>query len=191
MNGNGACCWHGSIAAFLLLEKTGWLSALQDKCRQRMQEPAGPAAVAAWDLAFDILHKELKQLVQINPAIDQFAIVFGISRTGDYGPDAVILGPGVFVLAFRDCEAIVPADCDRVAALARDLKERHAGSRGHAVVPVLVLARARELVERYGDVLVISPDRIVGVFTIEAELEDGPLINAAKWLAAGYGPGPS
>ena len=53
------------------------------------------------------------------------------------------------------------------------------------------LARAKDLIIRNEDVIVLSPDHIADVFTLESELEAGPLIDPQAWIAAEYAPLPS
>jgi len=78
----------------------------------------------AWDHSFDILQKELKQLVQIKPTINNYIIIFEYELPRERGrrPDVVILGPCVFVLEFKDYANLLAAHIDQVSAYARDLK---------------------------------------------------------------------
>lgn len=103
----------------------------------------------------------------------------------------VILGPCVFVLEFRDYAKLLAAHSDQVAAYARDLKHYHAASHHYTVLPILILARSRDLIHRDEDVLVISPDHIADVFDVEVELENGPRIDPTQWIIAEYAPLPS
>ena len=182
--------WSGTIHDFLVLAKAEWLAALQEHHRRCMNAPADPGRLSAWDDESGILTKELKQLLQVKPALGMYTIIFEykLPRERSRGPDVIILGASVFVLEFRDAEHILLAHVDQVAAYARDLQQHHAGSRQATVVPVLVLARTKELVTRYEDVIVLSPDRIADVFTVESELETGMLIDPVAWMAAGYSP---
>ncbi len=147
----------------------------------------------AWDHSFDILQKELKQFVQIKPVIAEYAIIFEYELPRERGrrPDVVILGPCVFVLEFKDYAKLLAAHSDQVAAYARDLKHYHAASQHYTVLPILVLARSKDLIQRNEDVLVISPDHIADVFDVEVELENGPQIDPQQWITAEYAPLPS
>jgi len=158
-----------------------------------MNAPADQSQILAWDHSFDILQKELKQIVQIKPAIDEYTIIFEYELPRERGrrPDVVILGPCVFVLEFKDYAKLLAAHIDQVSAYARDLKNYHAASQHHAVLPILVLARSKDLIHREEEVLVVSPDHITDVFDIEVELENSPLIDPQQWITAEYAPLPS
>jgi len=158
-----------------------------------MNVPADESQILAWDHSFDILQRELKQLVQIKPAIQDYTIIFEYELPRERGrrPDVVILGPCVFVLEFKDYAKLLQAHSDQVAAYARDLKNYHAGSQPYDIFPILVLARAKDLISRDDDVIVLSPDHIADVFSIESALETGTLIDPTQWLASEYSPLPS
>ncbi len=193
MTSHNSCGWSGSIQTFLSLSKSDWLSSLQAHHQRCMNAPADQSQILAWDHSFDILQRELKQLVQIKPAIGNYAIIFEYELPRERGrrPDVIILGPCVFVLEFKDYAKFLQAHSDQVAAYARDLKNYHAGSQQYSVLPILVLARAKDLITRDEDVIVLSPDHIADVFTLETELEPGPLIDPTLWIAAEYSPLPS
>ncbi|WP_292348538.1 DUF2075 domain-containing protein [Methanoregula sp. PtaB.Bin085] len=187
------CGWSGAIHNFLSLSKPHWLIAMQEHHKRCMNTPADESQILAWDYSFEILQRELKQLVQIKPAIASYAIIFEYELPRERGrrPDVVILGPCVFVLEFKDYAKLLAAHSDQVAAYARDLKNYHAGSQQYTVLPILVLARAKDLIQRDEDVLVISQDHLADVFDVEVELENGPLIDPQKWITAEYAPLPS
>ncbi len=187
------CGWSGTIQTFLSLKKTDWLSSLETHHQRCMNAPADQSQILAWDHSFDILQRELKQLVQIKTAIQDYTIIFEYELPRERGrrPDVVILGPCVFVLEFKDYAKLLEAHSDQVSAYARDLKNYHAGSQPYTVLPILVLARAKDLIHRDEDVLVLSPDHIADVFTLESELETGTLIDPPLWIAAEYAPLPS
>jgi len=193
MTSNDPCGWFGSIHTFLSLSKSDWLSSLQAHHQRCMNSPADRSQILAWDHSFDILQRELKQLVEIKPAIGNYSIIFEYELPRERGrrPDVIILGPCVFVLEFKDYATLLQAHSDQVAAYARDLKNYHSGSQPYSVFPILVLARAKDLITRNEDVIVLSPDHIADVFTIGSELEAGPLIDPQAWIASEYSPLPS
>ena len=158
-----------------------------------MNSPADQSQINAWDHSFDILQRELKQLVQIKPAIGSYAIIFEYELPRERGrrPDVVILGPCIFVLEFKDYAKLLAAHSDQVAAYARDLKNYHAASQRYHVLPILVLARSKDLIQHDQEVLVISPDHLADVFNLEAELENGHLVDPQAWISAEYAPLPS
>jgi hypothetical protein len=190
---NVPCGWSGSIHDFLSLSKAGWLTALQEHHLRCMNRPADQSQLLAWDHEFDLLAKELKQLLQVKPALGTYTTVFEyeLPRWRVRCPDVIILGASIYVLEFEDDARILQAHVDKVAANARDLNQYHAGSQQSTVIPVLVLAGAKELIKRNRDVIILSPDRIADFFTVQSEVETGPLIDPVTWIAAGYSPSPS
>jgi DUF2075 family protein len=185
--------WFGSIHTFLSFPQQDWLKALNDYHQQCMNCPADESQKAAWEHLFEILQKELKQLVQSKPELGNYTIIFEYELPRERGrrPDVIILGALAFILEFKDYTKIIQAHVDQVDAYARDLKHYHAESHQHEVVPVLVLARAKDLIKRDKDVIVLSPDHIADFFNVQTELETGSLIDPVRWIAADYSPLPS
>jgi DUF2075 family protein len=185
--------WSGSIHDFLSLSKADWLAALQEHHQRCMNCPADQSQLLAWDHEFDLLAKELKQLLQVKPALETYTIIFEYELPRERGrrPDVIILGASIFVLEFKDYAKILRAHVDQVAAYARDLQHYHAGSQQSTVIPTLVLARAKELIKRDDNVIILSPDRIADVFMVESEVETGTLIDPISWISAEYSPLPS
>ncbi len=187
---NNPCGWSGSIHEFLSLAKADWLAALQVHHQRCMNCPADPGQLLAWDHEFDLLAKQLKQLLQVKPALGTCTIIFEYELPNERGrcPDVIILWASVFVLEFRDYAEVLQAHVDQVEACARDLKQYHAGSQQITVEPILILTGANELIRRKDDVIILSPDRIADVLTVQSELENGPLIDPVTWITAGYPP---
>ena len=187
------CGWCGSIHDFLSISKTDWLTALQEHHQRCMNCPADQSQLLAWDHEYDLLAKELKQLLQVKPALGSYTIIFEYELPRERGrrPDVIIIGPSIFVLEFKDYAKILQAHVDQVSAYARDLKHYHAGSQQFTVVPILVLARTKDLITRDDDVIILSPDRIADVFSVESEIETGTVIDPVMWIAADYSPLPS
>jgi hypothetical protein len=188
------CGWSGSIHMFLSLPKPHWLTALQEHHQRCMNCPADESQQAAWNHSFDLLQMELKKLVQSSPAVGNFTILFEYELPRERGrrPDVIILGSStVFVLEFKDYGKIIQAHVDQVAAYARDLKHYHAGSRQYTVVPILVVARAKDLIQTYDVITVVSANTI-GAF-LETRMASGsaPLIDPIAWITADYSPLPS
>ena len=194
MQTNSPCGWSGSIHAFLSLLKQDWLTALQEHHQRCMNCPADESQQAAWNHSFDLLQMELKKLVQSTPAAGNFTIIFEFELPRERGrrPDVIILGSStIFVLEFKDYGKILQAHVDQVAAYARDLKHYHAGSRQYTVVPILIVARAKDLIQPYDTITVVSANTI-GVF-LETRMasESAPLIDPILWITADYSPLPS
>jgi hypothetical protein len=184
--------WSGTTGAFLALTKTGWLAAMQEHYQRSMGSPAGQGQLLAWEHEFELLGKELKQLVQVRPGFADCTLIFDYEspRPRGWHPDLIILAAPVFVLVFRGDERVLQAHADQLEAYAEDLRRYHAGSQDSAVVPALVHTKARDLIVREGDVIILSPDRIADFLAVESELESGTLIDAGKWIAAGYSGAP-
>ena len=185
--------WSGSIHNFLSLPKADWLVALQDHHQRCMNCPADQSQILAWDHEFELLAKELKQLLQVKPSLGTYTIIFEYELPRERGrrPDVIILGSSIYVLEFKDYAKLLQAHVDQVSAYARDLQHYHAGSQQSVVVPILVLARAKDLRTRDDDVIILSPDHIGDAISVESEVETNTLIDPSKWIIAEYSPLPS
>jgi len=184
---NKPCGWYGTIQQFLLCPRSEWLNARIAYHQMSMKSPADEGQKASWEHSFEILQKELKQLVQLKPGLGNYSIIFGyeLPRSKGRRADIIILGASVFILAFKEYAQIIRADIDMAGAFERNLKQHHPKSRTSDVVPILVLAKAKNLIRRDGDVIILSPDHIADYFNVQAELEDGHLIDAYAWTNAG------
>jgi hypothetical protein len=180
------CGWYGTIQQFLLCPKSEWQNALAAYHQMSVKSPADEGQKASWEHSFEILQKELKQLVQLKPDLRDYSILFDYEMPRSKGKraDIIILGASVFILAFKENAQIIRADIDAAGAFERDLKRHHPKSHTPDVVPILVLAKARDLIRRDGDVIILSPDHIADYFNVQAELEDGHLIDAYAWTGA-------
>ena len=189
-----SCGWYGSLSDVLLLPKAYWLAAMQEHHRHATHRPAGKKQLSAWDRQFGRLAKELKQLLQVKPAVGNWTIIFGYDwpRWRVKGPDAILLGPAIFVVEFVDEDnyRVLQIRVEELAAIAHDLEQYHAGSRHATVVPLLLLGGTTGLIRREGDVIALSPDCLADVLVVESELESGPRIDPLQWIAAGNSPHP-
>lgn len=193
MDLNNPCGWSGTIQNFLQISKQDWLTSLQEHHQRCMNSPADQSQILAWDHSFDILQRELKRIVQQKSPIEKYSIIFEYELPRERGrrPDVIILGSSIFVLEFKDYATLLAAHSDQVAAYARDIKHYHAASQQHLVHPILVLARAKNLLRRDEDVLVVSPDHIADIFHDDALEINGSLIDPLTWIHAEYAPLPS
>jgi hypothetical protein len=186
--------WFGSINEYLSLPKQDWLSFLQTHHQRCMNCPADESQQAAWNHSFDLLQTELKKLVQSSSAAGNFTIIFEYELPRERGrrPDVIILGSStIFVLEFKDYGKIIQAHVDQVAAYARDLKHYHAGSRQYTFVPILVLARAKDLIQTYDAITIVSANTIWAFLESRIVSESAPLIDPIPWITADYSPLPS
>ena len=160
---NNPCGWFGTIYTFLSFSKPEWLTSLQEHHQRCMNCPADKSQKAAWEHSFDILHVELKKLVTVKPTTGNFTIIFEYELPRERGrrPDVIILGSSnILVLEFKDYSKILQAHVDQVDAYARDLQNYHAGSLLYKVHPVLVLARAKDLNQKYDSISVASANSL-------------------------------
>ena len=178
--------WSGTILQFLTLYRSDWLGALLGHHQVCMNCPADERQKSAWEYSFETLKKELKQLIQLKPELENYTIIFEYElprkRGNLYG--VIILGSSIFTLEFRDNDKIIRADVDQAGASASDLKDHHAASYPYDVISILVLARAKDFIRRDGDVIILSPDHIADYFNVQAELEEGSPIDANAWIRA-------
>jgi hypothetical protein len=183
---NEPCGWYGTIQQFLLSPKSEWLNARAVYHQVSMKSPADEGQKVSWEHSFEILQKELKQLVQVKPDLGNYSIIFDyeLPRSKGKRAEVIILGASVFILSFREYAQIVRADIDAAGAFERDLKQHHPKSHRSDVVPILVLVKAKDLIRRDGDVIILSPNHIADYFNVLAELEDGHLIDAYAWTSA-------
>jgi hypothetical protein len=179
--------WSGTIQDFLLVPRQEWHNALDRHYAARMGRAADDSQVAAWEQVFDVLQKELKQVVQVKPDLEDYTIIFEyeVPRGSRRGPDVTILGSSVFVLEFVDCDNVIQAHVDATDAYARDMQQHHPQPCQDMTVPVLVCTRAKNMIRRSGDVIILSPERISDFFNVQVELETECPIDAQEWLAAG------
>lgn len=177
--------WRGTIHDLLLAKKEEWRTALEQHHAARKGSPADKPQSEKWDAMFATLTKEFTQLLQVKPELEHYIIIFDYEvPTGSVrGPDIVILGSSVFVLEFADCEEVIQAYVDAAAAYAVDVVQyRHTPCTAD-IIPVLVCARAKDMIRRFGDVVVLSPNHIGDFFNVHSELETELPIDPDEWLA--------
>ena len=179
--------WSGTIHDFLLVPRQEWRNALDRHYAARMGRAADDSQVAAWEQVFDVLQKELKQVVQVKPDLEDYTVIFEYEspRGSSRGPDVTLLGSSVFVFEFRDCDEIIQAHVDAADAYARDMQQHHRLPDPFEILPVLICTRAKNMIRRIGDVVVLSPSRISDFLNVQAELETQYPLDAEEWLAAG------
>jgi len=186
--------WFGNIQTFLSLSKPEWITSLQEHHLRCMNCPEDVSQKAAWDHEFDILQIELKKLLIAKPNTGNFSLIFEYELPRERGrrPDVIILGSStIFVLEFKDYSKILQAHVDQVDAYARDLKHYHAESQPYTVLPVLVLARAKDLNQNYDTISVVSADSLCTYFVDIISSDTLSLIEPIEWIQSDYSPLPS
>jgi hypothetical protein len=179
--------WRGTIHDFLLVSQQDWRSALNRHHAARIGRPADDHQGTMWERMFDVFTKEFTQLLQVKPELEHYTLIFEyeVPHASVRGPDMIILGSSVFVLEFADCNEILEARVDATDAYACDVQKEHPEPEKAEIIPVLVCARAKDLISRAGDVIILSPDHIGDFFNVQAELETELPVDADDWLAAG------
>jgi len=178
--------WSGTIQTFLGTSRQDWLNALLDYHTVCRNCPANDSQRDAWEQSFEILQKELKQLVQLIPDLGKYTIIFEyeLQCKNDRCLGVIILGASVYILEFKDSDEIIRAHIDQVNGCAGDLEKYHTASRQKDVIRVLVLTKMKNSIKRDEDVVILSPDHIADFFIVHAELETGSLIDPVCWIAA-------
>jgi len=155
---------------------------------------ADDSQIRAWDHEFDILQAELNKLLLAHPSSGKFALIFEYELPRERGrrPDVIILGSStLYVLEFKDYAKILTAHVDQVDAYARDLKHYHAGSKDYNVIPILILARAKDRIQQYDTVTVVSANSLAEFFGKSPMWEQEQPVNEVQWLLSDYAPLPS
>ena len=191
---NNPCGWFGSIHCFLSTSKQDWLAALNEHHTRCMNCPSDESQNLAWAHSFEILQQELNKFVQGKPDAGNFSIIFEYELPRERGrrPDVIILGSSkIFVLEFKDHIKIIPAHVDQVDAYARDLRNYHTGSQPFEVIPILVLARAKDQIQPYDNITIASANTIGNFLEMQTNSETQPYIDPRQWINADYAPLPS
>jgi len=191
---NTSCGWFGTIHTFLSLSNPEWFTSVQEHHQRCMNCPADESQKAAWEHEFDILQFELKKLVKAKSITGNFSIIFEYELPRERGrrPDVIILGSSkILVLEFKDYSKILQAHVDQVDAYARDLKHYHAGSQPYTVLPVLVLARTKDLNQTYDSISVVSANALGNYLKNTISSDISHLIDPIGWIRSDYSPLPS
>lgn len=177
--------WRGTIHDLLLAKKEEWRTALEQHHAARKGSPADQRQSEKWDTLFATLTKEFTQLLQVKPELEHYILIFDyeVPPGSVRGPDMVILGSSVFVLEYADCAEVIQAHVDAAAAYAGDVVQYRRTPCTADIIPVLVCARAKDMIRRFGDVVVLSPDHIGDFLNVQEELETDLPIDADEWLA--------
>ncbi len=193
--------WMGSVQQFLVLSSDEWLNQLGANYQQLYQQQATATQKQAWQDSGDILRSQLSHLKQ--PQSQNWTLIFEyeLPREGGRRPDLVLLGAGhILVFEFKQKAKPSQADCDQVAAYARDLATYHQASHHQPVMPLIVPTRAQQSfayesprVHRGAEVgravTAIAPHQICDYLDQLQPVE--PEINAEQWVQSDYAPLPS
>lgn len=188
------CGWYGKITDFVQVSSFDWLQSLQKHHIECTNEPANQSQLAAWNDSFWILQRELSKLIQFHQPAERWSIIFEYELPRERGrrPDAIVLGQDtIYVIEFKGYHSIHQAHIDQVDAYARDLKNYHALSHDHTLVPFLLLTHTKGLFEECEHVQIISPDMLVKGMLSHTHPAVELVIDPIAWLSADYEPLPS
>lgn len=125
--------WAGPVEDFLALDEAEWLSALEDHHLSLLNQYPSGETLEAWREERVTLVSALQPLVDEDPDVARWSIVFEyeLPLEGGRRPDAVLISEGsISVMEFKSSTQVRPADVDQVRAYRRDLEEYHEGCRG-------------------------------------------------------------
>jgi hypothetical protein len=177
------------VEQFLALPDSVWRAAMVAHHLALLNAPPSSSQEAAWDEEGAIMRATLRDVCIAEPSATAWGLAFEFELPLENGrrPDVVVLAGGsVVVLEFKQVWTAQPGAIDQVSAYARDLAEYHAASHGHAVVPILVLTRARQPLGT--EVESVDPSGVAGALLRHASPGAIPL---DAWLHSPYAPLPT
>ncbi len=188
--------WSRDAATFLQSQDAEILAGLSLAAlgRYRINEEA---QLGAWRAQLPIVRAVLAGLAA--PDEWQVLLEFEIPRLGGR-LDAVLLSPrAIFALEFKTgAGRAVPAGLAQVESYALDLRDFHAGSRRHAIVPILVagdgVPRAMTmplLLAGVTPTIAAGAETLPGlVRALDAQMPGGAALDVEGWERAAYRPVP-
>jgi hypothetical protein len=189
--------WAGSLRAFLQVSLPSWLEALQAHHRLSLGDAPTSSQVSAWEVCFGELTNQLKQVVDLYPAANEWGIVFEYELPRERGrrPDVTILTQNAFmVLEFKGYGDAKTASLDQASAYVRDLMAYHEASHELSGQAVLVLMGSSVAPTQQGDVTVVGRGHLIEVLI---EWSRGPGTTGVsanmfdEWLRSDYAPLPT
>jgi hypothetical protein len=154
---------------------------------------SGPSSQqwTSWAATVGILKQSLLAAQRLLVGVSDWGVIleWELPFEGGRRPDAVILaGAAVVILEFKDSTALSAAHVDQVRAYARDVREYHSASRGHAVLPLLLYGSEVRVVRSPEDVRIASPISLVEELAGAAA---GQQLGVGEWLSGIYAPLPT
>ncbi len=190
--------WYsGDAAGFLLTPAADIVGRLSSGAlgRYRINEDA---QLGAWRAQIPVVRAVLGMLPA--PGEWQVLLEFEIPRLGGR-IDAVLLSPrAIFVLEFKTgAQGADPAGQAQVDSYALDLRDFHAGSRRHPIVPILVTRAGAPpamtlplLLAGVTPVVEAGADALPGlVWALDAQMPAAPPLDVTGWERAAYRPVPN
>lgn len=183
--------WAGSVRELLGTPPETWVAALEDHHRELLGTPPSGSQRAAWDGEYSTMRDALRDCCVAVPAAESWGLVFEfeLPLEGGRRPDVVVLaGATVVVLEFKSSGVPLQSFVDQVAAYASDLTEFHAETHGRPVVPIVVLAGADDVAEKFDEVVATDP---TGLAHYLFDSYSPGMIDLSTWLNAPYTPLPT
>lgn len=179
--------WLGSIDEFLACSLEDWLKTLKTNYQNLYhQQPAGTQQ-QAWQDCGEILRAQFSSLIR-----KSWTLIFEYELPGEGGrrPDLVLLGSGqILVFEFKQNSSFSNADCDQVAAYARDLTEYHQASAQNPVTAILIPTRYVKDNTIRNEVQILNPTQISTY--LESLTPTQPEIDPEIWVNSDYAPLPT
>jgi hypothetical protein len=187
--------WVARTGAALLAEAPEVTAGLLAGAQQARGHGGSPEQQGAWEAQVPALRTAIRAAQGEAWTV---ALEYELVRL-EKRVDAVLLTDrAILVLEFKTSDASLAALAE-AEDYALDLRDFHAGSRAHPIVPVLVSGGARFVVPRQPPLIwhgVLSPvacgpaDLGALLAWVQAAAPPGPLLDGAAWLAAPYRPVP-
>jgi hypothetical protein len=180
-----------TLNSFKKIDVADWGNLLKEHHLECMHEEASYPQRKAWFDCFTILQRELCLLPLPNVVKERIYIIFEYQLPRERGrrPDVLLLsGTNLIVLEFKGYSYEDKAHIDQVKHYARDLRNYHEKSHELNVVPILILAAAKNILHITEGVEVVSGDNLH--LTLEKYLQQG-FNSIEEWFGSEYAPLPS
>ena len=186
--------WLARRGAALLAEAPEVTAGLLAGAQQARGHGGSAEQQAAWEAAIAALRTALRAA---GGEAWTVALEYDLLRLEKRADAVLLTDRAILVLEFKTTDAS-PAALAEAEDYALDLRDFHAGSRAHPIIPVLVSGGARfappAQPPRWQDVLppvACAPEELAALLAwVQSTAPPGPPLDGAAWLAAPYRPVP-